>query len=285
MTLDSIYRDIYSRIRQSGLEHDFGFLDIVKAINDAIRQLRFQYIETGNINDFLLTEDIVFVSDSTFRELNSGVLTSTPIQDAPVSLVFSNIRAYKTQNELEDSTQSYTKGDLVYREGVLYKATKTSSSLNTYNLVFDPKKVRNYKRNNGLQYYNNDVIYDSQTDDYYRVNADFVANVDVVATSIPELTVLYWKEMKEGWLRPQVLPYKNLQQYTILGEEFYPFVSFLGDTIYTNNYIEKITISYVPVWSDVTDMTTDLGLPDSFITQVKILSIQLLAGANNERKE
>jgi hypothetical protein len=284
MTLDTIYRDVVSRLKQRGLENDFSFLDITKAINDAIRQLRLEFIKNGQAQEFLYTEDVYVVEDSDYEQLSSGDLTYKPIQELPSELVFYNMKLLKTPNELTDTTSSFTEGDTAYRNGILYEAVKTSSAINTYDLIFDPKTVRNYKKSNGIKYKVGDVLYDPETEDYYKVNTEFTATSDTIASSLSELDVLYWKKRGDKWINPQVIPYRSLSNYTILGS-FYNFISFLNTTLYTNSDISHIKVSYVPIWEDVNTLSTELELPDFMLNAIKTVAMQLLIGVETNERE
>lgn len=272
MKLRDLYTDIYSKLTLGGIEHDVNYLDIVKSINDSIREIRQELIIAEVPNEFVTSEDIELNEDEFFDGLNSGDLEKEILEDVPINFSIINSILFKTNNELIDEDQSFNKGDIAYKGKVLYKAIDEISNVNTYTLTFNPSDVRTYREDDGLLYKKGDIVFDIDTKEYFGVNEEFIAT-----DASPDLTKLYWMKIEDGWLRGSYVEYFNLDKSIITDDdEFYPFISVRGKTIYSNKFIERIKISYIPKWNDVKNLDDELNLPEIMIPKVKDLSLSKL---------
>lgn len=271
MKLEELYRDIYSRSGLQGHDHSIYRDDIVKAINDAVRHLRIEYVRNGTASAFADTETLTsFEEDTDYPFLVSDELSSALLDEVPEHLSIIASTSYITDNEIEDTEQDFDEGVLAFKDNVLYKAVDDIEQLNTYERTFDTRKTRTYSSNNGLSYKKGEVVYDNQSKNYYRVTDDFVAK-----SGEEELEQLYWRKVGTANKYTTHYPFSGLRDLTIFQslEEPQGF-TIKEKKVYATPSIKKLSLSYVPRWSEVEQMEEDVNIPDFMVSQVKALVLQ-----------
>lgn len=279
MTFGDLFRDVYSRLGLESEDHSIYYDDIVKAINGAIRVQRIEYIKNGIGFELAETEILnTFTEDTNYPFLNSDTLSKKILDDVPISLAILSSTAYNTSNTIQDSVQTFSKGDTARKDGVLYKAIDDISGINTYNLTFNPKTYRLFWKNNQAKYKQGDVVWDKANDDFYKVNTDFINSTDTAASSLSELDKLYWRRIGSAHIYISHYPFTSLQTTKLfdnIGEV--EAISVRNDTVYGTKGINEVHISYVPKWTDVTSLSTIINIPDFMAVSVKNSAIESLA--------
>lgn len=271
--LETLYRDIYSRLDLEGEDHSVYQDDIIKAINDTIRESRIRYVQNGLGSYFTVTETLTsFERDSDYPFLVSDSLSQTLLDETPEYMSVVASTSYITDKEIEDLEQSFSKGDIAFKQNQLYEAIEDFTDINTFALTFDPRKVRPYSSNNGLKYKTNQVVFKKDTGEYFRVTSDFVAR-----NGAEELEKMYWKKIGEANTYTSHYPFSELRNLTVFESLQEPQAfTVKGNTVYATPAIKRLTLSYVPRWTDVIDFDDDVDIPDFMIGQIKARAIHII---------
>lgn len=271
MTFGELYRDVYSRLALDGEDHDVYFDDISKTINDAVRELRVEYIKQGMGHEFATTETLNNFTESTdYPFVNSDILSNKIMEDLPIEYTVLSSTCYTTDNVIQNSSQTFNKGDIARKDGKLYECVSSFSNQNTFDLVFDPDDVRNYYRKNGLVYNIGDVVYDNETQNYFRVTTGFTNNIDEDGDNNSNLEQLFWKEIGTSYAYASHYPFKYLNTIRLFESvDFSEAFAILEDKVYATPNIDELILTYISKWTDIKDMDATLDLPDFMIPQVK----------------
>jgi hypothetical protein len=271
MTFESLYSDVYSLLNVDGGGHKIYSNDILKALNDAIRRIRQDYVVNRLGTDFAVTETVTFpvFSGQVLEDTDYPFLTSQTLTNKVMSEVDNPI--------LDDSDMEATKGDLATKDGVIYECTDDLVLVNSYNLTFDPNEVRSYYRANGLTYYVGDVVYDTESGSYFRVNTQFTATVDDVVANIGQLTRLYWKKLRRSYLTTTKVPFYAIS-YLMAFDSVADMegITVQDNTLYATKGLQSVIITYIPEWTDITDPAATITIPDFMISSVKEEAIRRL---------
>lgn len=288
MTFGELYRDVYSRLALDGENHDVYFDDISKAINDAIREVRVQYIRQGMGHEFATTETLTsFSEDPDYPNfVRSDTLSNKIMEDLPIEYTVLSSTCYITSNAIENTIQTFSEGDIARKDGKMYECVESFSGVNTYDLTFDPQEVRNYYRSNGLVYDVGDVVYDIETDGYFKVNTGFTNNKDEDGDTNSNLDKLYWKEIGTAYAYASHYPHKYLNTIRLYESiDFSEAFSILEDKVYATRAIEELTLTYISKWNDVNDMDVTLDLPDFMIPAVKDQTLMVVGQKLNVKMQ
>lgn len=123
------FRDIYSDIvNYLDLQADYKLYhnDIVFAINDAIRELRFEFLKSNDVGDnFTIRESIdIFTQSTEYPYLKEATLTTQPIKDFQISKGYFNANCYLTSYEIPDSVVTLSKDSLGVKGNYTYILTE-----------------------------------------------------------------------------------------------------------------------------------------------------------------
>lgn len=277
MLLENIYRDINSTLTANNVAQEkIVHQDVIKAINDAIASLRVEYIQNGLGYEFAVTET-VFATNQDFEypflhtaDLEYRLLRSLPIQWTIRQSVFQ-----KTDNELLDEPQSWNAGDHVLKGNTLYQALTDVNNENTFDLTFEVENVRHFRVNNGLKFKEGDVASDGEV--FIRFTEDYVNNQDETINEVPA-EQLVWRKVGDGFWQGTHVPFDRIYELKLSSSIYshYPF-SVRENVVYTPVEDIPFTISYIPEWQYVEDLTEQLRIPDSMVPAVKDTVIARLA--------
>lgn len=271
ITLDDIYRDVYSQLNVDGTDHEIYSEDIIKAINQVIRSLRAHYVSQGLGGYFSVTETIfAFIDDFNYDFLKAGFLSTQIIRDVPtqIAVLASNVKL--TDNELLDEEQTWSEGDVVEYDGNLYEALKDITDENTFGKVFHNKKLRMFYPDNGIKYKNNEIVWNPDEDTYYKVTQNFIAE-----NGEEHLEEVYWRHIGTANTPANVYPMHLLRGIVQHDNERQAF-AVAHDKVYVNDSVNQLTITYVPEWEDVTLMDEEVRIPEQLQLEVVQRSVNKL---------
>lgn len=271
MTFGDLYRDVYSRLGLDGEDHDIYFKDISKAINDVIRELRTQYIQNGLGHEFATTEALTnFSEDADYPFVSSDTLSQKLMADLPIEFTVLSSICYVTNNTIQNTTQTFSKGDIARKGDKTYECVESFTNVNTFDLTFNPDNLRNYYRNNGLIYDIDDVVRGAETGSYYKVNTGFTNTSDEDGDTNSNLDKLYWKEIGTAYTYAAHYPFKHLNTIRLFESiDFSEAFAILENKVYATPTITEIKLTYIPVWTDIESLNSNLDLPDFMIPMVK----------------
>jgi len=278
MKFNTLFRDVYSRISLFDNSLEIYALDVIRALNDAIKQQRLEYVNNGMGQAFAVNDDTYVVLDSMeypfagYFDLKRPLIKSAQIENA---ILTANV--WVTDNELVDTPSSATIGDKVIKNGKLLKCVESFDNVNTFDRTFNNKHIRNYSRNNGLIYKPGDVVLDNESQSYYRCVDIFKANVNQPIEELPEFEKLYWFEFGSAYKTAVFYPMHSLQQLRVLegSTSAYGF-SVINDRVYVVPNTQRVNIIYVPEWEDVEDADADIEIPDFIVPNVKNQALNIL---------
>lgn len=287
MKFGDIYRDVYSRLGLNSEDHDIYFDDISKAINDSIRTQRVKYIQQGMGHEFAETETLEdFSKDSQYPFVNSDTLSQKLMNDLPIEMTVLSSTCYNTCNKIYNTTQIYDEGDIARKNNTLYECVESFNGVNTHNKTFHPDNVRNYFPSNNLDYKKGDIIKNTETGKYYKVNQDFKNTFDTDPDNLTEVDKLYWKEIGSANIYVSHYAFKFIHSLRIFDTiDSTAGIAVLDDKVYATDEIDEITLTYIPVWSNIKDMDADLNLPDFLLPIIKDQALIQLGQKLNVKME
>ena len=286
---DDIHRNVVAKVgdKRRGLPLEpFWFTDITKAINQAIAKTREGYTRNG-LGDVFSKTAMLYVSlpDLAYPHLHYATLSEfgpviSTVQPA-IAILSSNV--LNVDIELTTSATAFAKGTRVFREdNQIYEAVEAVPAQNTYDLVFDPNDIRGWYKNNGIKYKVGDIA--STNGSYYvclqtHKNVDMPENIaSVTVNSLPAWTKVYWKYIGDNSTTAVYFPIYQLTNLRLHRDarQLCAF-SVVRDKLYLPKEYNKITITYVPEWIYVSDLSATIDLPYELVPEVETLALQLLA--------
>lgn len=277
MILSRLYRDIVSALDVNG--DQLRKLDVTNLINQTIADVRTQFIQEGLGKEFLYTETIwVTVKDIVeYPFLYKATLDKTLMRGLPIAWTVQQSLFYETEDELEDRSQSWSEGDLAFKNDKVYKALEDISSTNTYDLTFEVDNVKNYYNNNGLEFKTDDIVYNQSDETYWRCTSDYINNQGETIGGSGSFEQLLWRLVDDAYQQGSSVKFNELFQTQLFdfGDNHFPF-TIKEDTFYTPVGNTPITLSYIPEWEYVEDFDTELTIPDLIVQPVRNRCIRLL---------
>lgn len=277
-SLSNLYRDIVSNF-SSVADGRLRKLDVTNLINQTIADVRTQFIQEGLGKEFLYTETIWATVKHPIEHpfLYRATLDKTLMRGLPIAWTVQHSLFWETENELEDTTQSWSKGDLAIKDDTVYEALEDISSQNTYDLTFEVDNVKNYYNNNGLEYKTGDIVYNQSDGTYWRCTSDYTNNQGQAISGSGNFEQLFWRRVDDAYQQGSPVKYNDLFQTQLFefGDNHFPF-SIKEDEFYTPVDNTPITISYIPEWEYVEDFDTELTIPDLIVQPVRNRCIRLL---------
>lgn len=280
MTLGSIYRDIVSRLSSVGVSQQrLVKKDITNAINDAIRNIRVQYIQAGRGEKFATSQTVTPTSkNSDVPFLYSVALTQNIMESLPLSLTVLTSVVTVDADTIPDALDTFSEGDQKIKDDKLYEAVSDGSSVNAYNLTFVEEDVKTFYPDNGLTFYVGDVAYDLNTDTYWRCTTKYENTSDTVIGSTGNFEQLYWKQIGDAYKQADVISYERLHLLTLSSKFSQSFpISIKNKNLFALYGDIPYYVSYVPEWKEVTDLTATVDILEEMISPVKIRSLQILS--------
>lgn len=279
ITLGDLYRDINSFLSQQNINSErILHKDVVDSINDAIAVLRVEYVNRGKGQEFLQTEDLTsFSSDSSYPYLNQTTLTYSIERTLPIGKVVQSSVFHKTTNTIQDSSQTFNKGDVAIKGDSLYKCVESFTNVNSYDNIFDQGSVRNFYANNGFEYKAGDVVYNQSDGTYWKCDTDYTNDSDTSIDSTGNFSKLYWKKIGDAYYEARPVSFNNLHELKLKRSlnTTYPF-SIEDNKVYVYGNL-PLTISYVPEWQKVETLSSNLNIPGTMEDSIKRKSIDLLS--------
>jgi hypothetical protein len=291
MVLRDLYSDIISTLNFKDVNKSPYYYDVVKAINDAIRTQRIEYIQNGMGGDFYLTQTFYFsIKDQSFPFLNWSQLDNEIINDVPIELALINAFAYRTKNKLTNTVTSYNKGDIAIKDGKTYKCIESYSDLNTYSKIFRNREVKNYYKNNGLNYKAGDIIYDVELESYYKALYDYEAGNTNAENSVVEVDdgqggtttesvfeKLYWREIGNAYYQASYYPFSKIHQMRLFENSGSYVYTINKNKIYVSPNINQFVLTYIPKWEQVDELDAEVDIPEYMVSSVKSAAVRKLA--------
>lgn len=273
INLGLLYRDIVSSL--SAPEGRIRSLDVSNLINQAISDLRIQYIKNGLGNEFTYTETVwVTIDDFDFPYLYYGNLDKNLLRSLPIQWTVRNSVVWKSEDELEDTTQTWSKGDIVIKDRKAYEAVADISSSNTYDLTFEVDNPREYAE--GLKFFTGDIV--KEDGKWWRATQDYTNDQSQTISASGAFEQVYWKLIGQAYHEATYVPFQRLHEAKLSDNiwEHYP-ISIREDRLYCTEPNVPITVSYIPEWEYLEDFDADLDIPDAMVNTVKINVVQQLA--------
>lgn len=284
MTLENIYRDINSKISDVDLDRQQLYHnDIVKAINDAIREIRIEYVKNDRAEDFAVSETLTPTTvDNDYPFLYSTSLTNAVTHAVPISIAVLNSVVSRSNETIPDSVDTFTTGDKKIKGDYLYTAVADGFDVNAFDLVFEVKQVKNYAVNNELKFFVGDVAYNISDGTYWRTTSEYTNNQNETISESGAFEQLYWKRVGDAYLKAIPVEMERIHEQKLHRDlfEYYPF-SIQESTFYAKVPSLSYYVSYVPEWTNITDLSTELDIPDQMIPNVKIRALQFLSSKLN----
>lgn len=283
MTLDKLYRQINNKLGVVGDIDSLPFYhsDTVDAINRVIREVRGEFIKQGLGYEFTETETVTTTTEgSDYPFIGTATLSNTLLRSLPIELTVRQSIAWKTDNEIENTTQSFNKGDFAIKDGSLYRCVTSFSNVNTFDKTFEVKGIRNFYPGNGLTYKVGDVV--CSGDDFYECVTEYTNNTNTAIGSLSEFEQLYWSKQGGAYYQCTYLPFDALHESKLTESigTYYPF-SIKENTVYAGFTNRPFTITYIPEWEDVTDLDTELNLPETMYPVVEQRVLQSFGIVSN----
>lgn len=286
IVLSEIYNDIVSKINAGAYQNEILAKDILLGINEAISQLRIEYVMAGYAQSFAITEERDTVTRSaTYPFLLTATLSQELLKRAPVSKSVIAAIGYKSTIVLNNGNHTRTVGDIAYRvdedEQHLLECVESYTDKNHYDLFFRPAELRQYRQDNKLKYKAGEVVFDG--DHYWKIVADFVNDGEFTfVESAPGAnqivaTKLYWKEIGEAFVSPVFVEFDRINELKLATRSKFSSYSIKDNVLYASPELKKIAITYVPEWTYVSDLTTQLRIPYDMVDQVKRRTLAGLA--------
>ncbi len=275
MTLDELYRDIYSRINLMQLEHQVFELDIIKAINDACVSIRNEYLKIGRYQGFTVREDVYVTTPDYYHPyLNSATLTYSIAPELSAQEAVVAATAQLTTSTISNISATITEGQEKQKSGRLYMAVDGVTG-NTYLATFYGR-VKSITADNDLKYYTDDVVKDTDTGYYWKVLQDFT-NTSITIQAGAYFSRLYWQDKKSNYVTPVFYSFDRVNNLKLIMDMDYEIgFSINGSTLYATPNANRFVIEYVPEWTDVTNRTDTLPITRLIASQVKQEAMRLL---------
>lgn len=276
MKLIDLYRDIFSILNDYGAEnYQYGYNDIVSAINDSISTLRIEYVKNGRYQEFVETHSIfATVEDFQYPFLSSFELPKPILGEIPINLAIVSANVQQTTNVIKKGVNSYPANYIAVKDNIVYRSIRKIENEDTYNKTFNISDVYHYRTNNKLKYNKDTVVKDITNNKYYKVLEDFMS----VGDNSDKLEEVVWQEMYENNKPVFFYEFTDISQmklFTKYNDEAYVF-SVVRDKIFVAPKVERFTVSYIPRWEKVTEMNDDVVIPDFMISAVKQNALQRL---------
>lgn len=271
MIFSDFVEQIYSELTIRNVESSEIFAqDIVDLFNQFNEQLRLDDIRSGKyISTYSVEKEYVFGTTSImYPGLTEAELDPVPLKDLDIEDVLVTSLAYLTSNKIKNVPQTYTKGDIALKGTRLYKCISSFSSVNTYGRTFEFNNVDPYVK--GRSVITGDVIQDPKTDRYFIATADFKPTGEPASEA--NFDELYWIFVGTGYSFGNMVPFEELRS---VGQDKTAFAIF-KDKIYSND-LGAVNLVYVPEYTQITDPTTTLDIPNETLLRVKEAVVSTLA--------
>lgn len=280
MKYGKLHRDIISSL--SAPEDRIRSLDVSNLINQTISDLRVQFIKNGQGNEFTYTETIwVEIEDLDHPYLFYGKLDHNLMRSLPIQWTVRQSVVWKAEDELEDTIQTWSEGDLAIKGDSAYEALDDISSTNTYDLTFEVDNPREYA--DGLKYKIDDIVYE---DGWWRATQDYTNDQGATISGSGAFEELKWRKIGQAYHEATYVPFQRMHELKLKDSIWghYP-ISIREDKLYFIQPNTPVTVSYIPEWEYVEDFDADLDIPDSMVNTVKINVVQQLANKLGVKSE
>lgn len=272
MNLGQLYRDTNSVVAANAEWQEQIFPnDTINAINDAIASLRVQYIQNGLGYEFADTESLTPSSDSNYP-FNSVSLSNALLRSLPIHQTVLNTSVAKTADTVTNGSDTYTEDQLVRKDNVLYQVTEDVTA-DIYTSTFDETRARNFAT--GVIAKVDDIFYNDGS--YYKANSAYTIASGDDPDSLSEFDKVYLREIGNAYVNAMIVSFDRLHELSLSDEcNIDTIIAIQDDTLFSST-TNDIVVTYIPEWTYVTDLSTELDIPDTLASPVKRQAIQLLA--------
>jgi hypothetical protein len=301
MTIDKLFRDINSRLMIHSEQNELYYAgDVLRAINDAVRELIVDAVNNRTAERLLVSEVVTPDLDLRHPHLLSATLDK-PVLSTP-DIRMSVYNAYYTTVNFDVATETAANAG---QKGYIDGYPNIVLCLNNYTGGVQNEiiagNVRNFAPNDG-GFYRKDTAIQYQNR-YWRVLQDFDSDGIIPSSETallyegnslsfedqlltfdsPEDVVfkeLFWVDTGVPYSsRPMIQPYHRIQAAMLTSPPQYACTStiaFQYDTVYTTPDVKLLMVEYVPEWEDVTTPDSQLELPAEWEGEIKRRAIESL---------
>jgi hypothetical protein len=273
MKLSRIYRDIYSTLNVDREEIPIHSKDVINCINDVIATSIPEYVNRGLGDVFSVLETVYgFSPDTKFSNIYSAKLDFPINQDIDKNVAIT-ASFFKEGVDLKNESGSASLGEIRYKAGHLYKCVESYNGVNTFELTFKPEGASQFYPDNGLYYFEDDVVFDVDTETWWRATQDYENTIadDIEDTNAFEQ--LYWKRIGGGSLEGNLSPSKSS---VVLGSSIGTYMFYLDyNRVYANDN-KPLVLEYVPEWQDEDTLNNEINIPRSMAENIKLRCVEIL---------
>lgn len=269
MTIRPIFNDINSKINLGALQNEITRTDILIAINDAIAAIRGEYVNSGLGQSFSVTEQVTSLArDTSYPFTFVGTLANEVIKRSPLNKGILSISTYKTNTELTNTSMTATVGTFAYKntadEFTLYRCVESFTDTNTFTATFEKTQIRQWRSENGLLYYTDEVVFDGTS--YWKLLADLDNTLPYTFTAGSpgageiQATKMYWISEGDATTNPVFYEFDRINELRLFNRDGYVGYTVKNNKIHTTFGIQKFDITYVPEWTYLDNLDTDAKL-------------------------
>jgi hypothetical protein len=279
MTLDSIYRDVNSKLSvQHEYEEKFYSLDTIKAINDAISAVRLEAAQnrvaeqiavTQVINNFTLSANHPYLVEAT---LSASIINTVDPMSAILQADY-----WVTANTLDSGFTSATVGDRRNIGRKLYQCVETYAGVNAQTRIFDGNKLRYFAPNDNATYLVGDIIHNGGS--YWKVLENFANTTTQTFEEGARFEKQFWVFVGNAFGPTSVYTFERISQMKLLSEDDCTGtrgVAVKKDKVYCSPNVPKLTITYVPEWTFINNLDTNLDIPSEWLPEIKQRAVQTM---------
>jgi hypothetical protein len=279
MTLDDLYRDVNARLSvYNEYREQFYSQDVIKALNDAIAEVRVKATQSRNAREIAVTQVLdTFTVSTTHPYLVESTLTLPLINTVDPSLSILQADFWVSGTALTNGFTTAVSGDQRYIGGTLYSCVANHTAENNFTKTFDPKDIRTFYPNNGAKFFVGEIIFKDGV--YWKVIEDFVNNEDQTFAETSRFSKMYWAKLSSAFGVVSIYPFERLGELKLLNESHCTGTRGIAvkDTkVYASPNVPKMTITYVPEWATVTNLDSTIELPTEWVSEVKTMAIDKL---------
>lgn len=280
MTLDTLYRDVNARLSvYNEYQEKFYSQDVIKAINDSIAEVRTKAAQGRNARQIAVTQ----VIDDFAVSLQFPYLVESTLDQPLLNTVdphFSILQAdyWKSASPLTSSFTTAVVGEQRYIAGQLYSCVAAHTGENQFTKTFDPKDIRAFYPNNQAKFFTGEIIFREGV--YWKVLEDFLNNEDQTFVEGSRFSKMYWAKLQGAFGVASIYPFERIGELKLLNESHCTGtrgIAVRGDVILASPNVPKLTITYVPEWTFVSDLDAVIDLPTEWSSEVKTMAVDKLA--------
>jgi hypothetical protein len=279
MTLDDLYRDVNARLSvYNEYREQFYSQDVIKALNDAIAEVRVKATQSRNARQIAVTQVLdTFTVSITHPYLVEATLTLPLVNTVDPLLSILQADFWISGTELTNGFTTAVVGDQRYIAGTLYSCVASHTAQNNFSKTFDPKNIRSFYTGNNAKFFIGEIIFKDGV--YWKVLEDFTNNDDQTFAEGSRFSKMYWAKLSNAFGVVSIYPFERLGELKLLNDSHCTGTRGIAvkDTkVYASPNVPKMTITYVPEWATVTNLDSTIELPTEWVSEVKTMAIDKL---------